>query len=52
LEAEICDNEEDQTLMLFYYNGESCMKNGKVEVDLGAGPFPIENRINGFCEGA
>ena len=37
--------------MIFYYTGESCVKAGKIEVDLGAGPFPIENKIDGFCEG-
>ena len=36
--------------MLFYFNGESFIKDGKIVVDLGAGPLPIEKNIFSLCE--
>ena len=39
--------------MLFYYNGESLIKHGKIAVDMGgAGHQPIEKNIYGLCERA
>ena len=42
----------DETLMLFYFNGENFIKGGKIVVDLGAGPQPIEKNIFSLCERA
>ena len=53
LENRIRDDEDnEQTLMIFYFTGESSLKGGKIVTDLGVGPFPIEKRVNGFCQGA
>ena len=38
--------------MLFYFSGESFLKGGKIVVDLGAGPQPIEKNIFSLCERA
>ena len=38
--------------MVFYFNGESILEAGKIIVDLGCGPFRLENRIDAFCNGA
>ena len=44
-------NSSDDTLMVCYYNGESDLAGGKICVDFGAGPFPIEKKFDAFCEG-
>ena len=49
--ALINDPNKEETLIIFYFTGESYVKNGKIETDLGVGPLPIENRILGFGQG-
>ena len=52
LEAYTGIENTDETLMLFYFSGESLVKGGKIVVDLGAGPQPIEKNIFSLCERA
>ena len=52
LEAYTSIENVDETLMLFYFSGESFIKGGKIVVDLGAGPQPIEKNIFSLCERA
>ena len=53
LENRIRDDEDgEETLLIFYFTGESSIKGGKIVTDLGVGPFPIEKKVDGFCQGA
>ena len=38
--------------MLFYYNGESMIKDGKIAADLGGGLLPIQKNIYSLFERA
>ena len=45
-------DDEFETLVVFYFNGEAYLDKGKIVADLGTGPFLLENRIDSFCKGA
>ena len=51
-EASILMDESRETLIVFFFNGESYLERGKIVTNLGYGPFHLENKIEAFCKGA
>ena len=45
-------DEDLETLIIFFFSGESYLERGKIVTNLGFGPFHLENKIDAFCKGA
>ena len=51
-EVDIFDVEDEDVLVIFFFQGESYLVDGKIVAELGVGPIHLENRIDSFCKGA
>ena len=52
LECKLLDIDNQEILVIFFFNGESHLVAGKIVTDLGVGPFHLENRMDSLCKGA